>query len=112
MLNGYLQCTIQLTLQMTATAFRVACNKFHVYHFGPGDPARLPTYAGIERQENGVWRVAANTPVTVTLPGSGAVEIRSRDTWHKLESTPGDGTLTFALGGEHFADGQARVRVR
>lgn len=72
--------------------------KFHVYHFGPGAPMRVPTYAALLRESPGRWRLTTNSAVEVTLPATRALRISADGkTWRDLKPALRDGAAVCAL---------------
>lgn len=86
--------------------------RFHVYHFGPGDPAVIPVYAGVRRAADGTWQLRANAPVIVTVPGAGRVACRDEvGAWKDLESKAENGAVTATLSGATLGTGELILRV-
>ena len=86
--------------------------KFHVYHFGPGDPASVQTHAAALRQKDGTWLVTANAPVEVSLPcRRGARRRTAGGSWEAVRGAVRNGALTAKLPEEALAPGQVVLRV-
>lgn len=87
--------------------------KMAAYVYGPGDTLRVDSFVYVERLDDGLYSIRANTPCAVTLPGTGKVQI-SRDNGAPFEVFAAEqkgGKTTVKLDEAALGKGAVQIKI-
>ncbi len=84
-----------------------------VYDFGIGDTIEVASASTLKRvNNNDIYQLTSNTPLSVTLPGTGSLEISSNSSsWTKINSTLSTNSVTANITESQLLSGIKYVRA-